>query len=150
MVKVRIQTEDFNINTEVEKIKNHSNTIGAVVSFVGCVREVCASGQGDLTLEHYPKMTEKVITDIIKQAHQKWQIQATTVIHRVGKLATSDNIVLVICASKHRQDAFLACEFVMDFLKTNAPFWKKETNQQGNHWLETNKTDQQAHNKWHD
>jgi molybdopterin synthase catalytic subunit len=146
---VRIQTEDFDIGTEIEKLRRANSKIGAVASFVGVVRDV---NEGDaiaaMTLEHYPGMTEKSIADIITQARGRWEVFDALVIHRVGTLKPTDQIVLVIVTSGHRGDAFAACEFIMDYLKTRAPFWKKERTLAGTRWVEARTSDDIAAERW--
>lgn len=150
-IKVEIQTQDFDISTEIKLFSQNRKDIGAVVSFIGLVRDINESNQvKTLELEHYPGMTEKTIHAICKKAKDKWPIIQTTVIHRVGKLNPKDQIVLVLVSSKHRQSAFLACEFIMDFLKTQAPFWKKEQTDQGLIWLDAKDSDTESLNKWQD
>ena len=125
-MSVRVQTSDFDVGAEIAAMRLSSANIGALVSFVGQVRDF---NDGDnvtsMFLEHYPGMTEKVLSEIIAQAKAGWSIADATIIHRVGELKPQDQIVLVLVSSAHRQDAFAACEFMMDILKTNAPFWKK-------------------------
>ena len=127
---------------------SHPN-IGAVVSFVGQVRDL---NDGDhvaaMTLEHYPGMTEKSLSGIVEQAVARWSIADALIVHRVGKLKPLDQIVLVLVASAHRKDAFAACEFMMDLLKTEAPFWKKEQTPNGERWVEAKDSDDQAKNRW--
>lgn len=146
---IKVQAENFNQQQEYDRLRSDSST-GAIVTFTGLVRDV---NQGEqitaLTLEHYPAMTEKALADIVEQAKARWSIIDCTVIHRVGELKLLDQIVFVGIASLHRGDAFAACEFIMDFLKTQAPFWKKETNVQGdNYWVDARENDQLALNKW--
>lgn len=146
---IRIQQQDFNQQVEYDRLKSKT-TIGAIVTFTGLVRDI-NDGQAvsDLSLEHYPGMTEKCLFDIIEQAKQRWNIIESTVIHRIGKLSLSEQIVFVGVASQHRGDAFAACEFIMDYLKTKAPFWKKETMQNGEQqWTDARESDQQAISKW--
>ena len=140
-MKVSIQREDFDLGAEVRAISKKS-TIGAVASFVGLVRDV------RMTLEHSPGMTESAIRKIIDQAAARWQVMDCTVIHRYGELAPNDQIVLVAVASAHRGDAFAACEFIMDYLKTQAPFWKKEHRPAGATWVEARATDDEAAERW--
>jgi molybdopterin synthase catalytic subunit len=146
---VRIQTEDFDIGAEIVQLRRANPKIGAVASFVGVVRDV---NEGDavsgLMLEHYAGMTEKSIEDIITQARGRWQILEALVIHRVGRLKPTDQIVLVVVAGEHRGDAFAACEFIMDYLKTRAPFWKKEQTAAGTRWVEARGTDDIAAERW--
>jgi molybdopterin synthase catalytic subunit len=146
---VRIQTEDFDVGVEVNAMRLSHPNIGAVVSFVGQVRDL---NDGDhvaaMTLEHYPGMTEKSLSGIVEQALARWSIADALIVHRVGKLKPLDQIVLVLVASAHRKDAFAACEFMMDFLKTEAPFWKKEQTPNGERWVEAKDSDDQAKNRW--
>lgn len=146
---IRVQTEDFNQQREYDRLREQSS-VGAVVTFTGLVRDL---NQGEqvvgLTLEHYPLMTEKSLTQIIMQAQQRWNILACTLIHRVGELMLSEQIVFVGIAAAHRQDAFAACEYIMDHLKTQAPFWKKECNSQGeSYWVNARESDSSALDKW--
>ncbi len=134
---IRVQTVDFNPGDELEQLRRENNgKAGAMVSFTGLVRDL---NEGDnitqLTLEHYPGMTEKALEKIETQANAQWQLTATLIIHRVGPLKPNDNIVLVVAASMHRRQAFAACEFIIDTLKTSAPFWKKESLQNRDRWL---------------
>lgn len=146
---VRVQTEDFDAGFEIRQMSNVRNDIGAVVSFVGLVRDL---NDGDavsqLTLEHYPGMTEKSLNAIVTQAKARWHVTDALIIHRVGTLQPGDQIVLVVATSAHRGDAFAACEFMMDYLKTEAPFWKKEATPQGEHWVEAKSTDDDARERW--
>ncbi len=147
---IKVQTEDFNQQDEYDRLRQKPS-VGAVVTFTGLVRD---NNQGEsvksLTLEHYPAMTVKALTDIVKQAKKRWDILDYAVIHRVGELQLCDQIVFVGIASKHRGHAFAACEFIMDYLKTQAPFWKKETNQNGeSYWVDARETDQSSLDKWH-
>lgn len=146
---VRVQIEDFDIGFELKQLRLARQDIGAVVSFVGQVRDI---NEGDaittLTLEHYPGMTEKSLENIISQAKTRWDIVDALIIHRVGTLQPLDQIVLVAVSSAHRGDAFNACEFMMDYLKTKAPFWKKEVTPQGERWLEAKQADDDASARW--
>lgn len=146
---VRVQTEDFDISAEIAALRRDNPRIGAIASFIGVVRDV---NDGDavteMTLEHYPGMTEKAIEDIITQARGRWNIFDALVIHRVGTLKPLDQIVLVIVTGGHRGDAFAACEFVMDYLKTRAPFWKKEKTAAGARWVEARESDDVAAERW--
>ncbi len=152
MATIRVQTDDFNSADELAAIRrNPSNgaAIGAVASFIGLVRDVNdGSGVATLTLEHYPAMTAKALATIVHEAEQRWRIIDTTVIHRVGELKPTDQIVLVIVASGHRGDAFAACEFIMDYLKTKAPFWKKEQTPAGERWVESRDSDAASAARW--
>lgn len=142
---VRIQADDFDVSAEIAKLRRGNPRIGAMASFVGIVRDV---NEGDavagLTLEHYPGMTEKAIGEIVEQARARWNVIEALVIHRVGALKPLDQIVLVVVASEHRGDAFAACEFIMDYLKTRAPFWKKEAAG----WVEARAADNKAAERW--
>lgn len=146
---VRVQTEDFDAGVELSRFRALRKDIGAVVSFVGLVRDL---NEGDtvsqLTLEHYPGMTEKSLSAIIDQAKARWRVMDALIIHRVGTLLPGDQIVLVMVASAHRGDAFSACEFMMDYLKTQAPFWKKEASPEGEHWVEAKSKDDEARERW--
>jgi molybdopterin synthase catalytic subunit len=141
-MKVSVQREDFDLSAEVKVLSKKDTSIGAVASFVGIVREVA------MTLEHYPQMTESSIKRIVQEAQSRWQVMDCTVIHRYGELQPSDQIVLVAVASAHRGDAFAACEFIMDYLKTRAPFWKKEHRPEGARWVEARAADDDAAERW--
>jgi len=140
-MKISIQTEDFDLGREVLGIRQDSR-IGAVASFVGLVRDV------PMTLEHYPGMTENAINKIVEEARARWKILDFTVIHRYGELQPNDQIVLVAIASSHRADAFAACQFIMDYLKTEAPFWKKEHHPDGARWVNALESDDKAAERW--
>ena len=135
---IRVQTGDFDVGAELEQLRRDNNgRAGAVVSFTGLVRDINAGDSvAEMTLEHYPGMTEKALEKIEQEANTRWELTASLIIHRVGALQPNDNIVLVIAASKHRKQAFQACEFMIDTLKTEAPFWKKETLPEGTRWVE--------------
>lgn len=146
---VIIQEADFDIAEEVKVLRAQSSETGAIVTFIGLVRDISDSDKvSGLYLEHYPGMTEKSIEGIVDAAQSRWQLIGTRVIHRVGQLSPSDQIVLVAVTSQHRKDAFLACEFIMDYLKTRAPFWKKEQTTEGERWLETRSSDVDAASQW--
>ena len=140
-MKVSVQKEDFDVGTELRSLHRDSS-VGALASFVGVVREVA------MTLEHYPQMTQSAIGKIVEEARSRWQVMDCTVIHRYGELKPTDQIVLVAVASAHRGDAFAACEFIMDYLKTQAPFWKKEHRAEGQTWVEARASDDQAAERW--
>ena len=140
-MKIAVQTEDFDVGVEVRSISKN-NAIGAVASFIGLVRDV------EMTLEHYPGMTERAIAKIVEEAKGRWQVMDYAVIHRYGALQPNDQIVLVAVASAHRGDAFAACEFIMDYLKTQAPFWKKEQTAEGTRWVEAKTSDDKAAERW--
>lgn len=146
---VKVQIADFDVGQVLANMRQHNPQIGAIVSFVGLVRDMNdQQSVSTLTLEHYPAMTEKALQAIVDQAQQRWDIMDAVVIHRVGTLQPLDQIVLVAISSAHRQAAFSACEFVMDYLKTQAPFWKKETNSEGERWVEAKDSDTQAQARW--
>jgi molybdopterin synthase catalytic subunit len=140
-MKVSVQREEFDLGAEVRAISK-SSKIGAVASFVGLVRDV------RMTVEHYPGMTENAIRKIVEQAASRWQVMDCSVIHRYGELEPNDQIVMVAVASAHRGDAFKACEFIMDYLKTQAPFWKKEHRGGGATWVEARTSDDEAADRW--
>ena len=148
MDKIIVQTEDFDLASEVELIKSTNSSIGAVVSFIGTVRDLTSESLVSLTLEHYPGMTEKSLRSIAKKARKKWEIESVTIIHRVGTLGIGDQIVLVITSSKHRQAAFDSCNYIMDFLKTDAPFWKKEVSDKEEKWVGKRESDEEQKNRW--
>jgi len=140
-MKVSVQSDDFDLSTEVIDISMNTRT-GAVASFVGLVRDV------PMTLEHYPGMTENAIKKIVEEARTRWQVLDYAVIHRYGDLQPGDQIVLVAIASSHRADAFAACQFIMDYLKTQAPFWKKEHHPEGARWVNALEADDEAAARW--
>ncbi|KPK31975.1 MAG: molybdenum cofactor biosynthesis protein MoaE [Betaproteobacteria bacterium SG8_40] len=146
---VRVQHEDFDVGAEIAKLREGNPAIGAVASFVGIVRDL---NEGDavatLTLEHYPGMTEKSLEEIVAQARQRWDIYDALVVHRVGTLKPLDQIVLVVVTSAHRGESFEACEFLMDYLKTRAPFWKKEVTPEGARWVDARASDDAAADRW--
>jgi molybdopterin synthase catalytic subunit len=148
---VRVQREDFDSGAEIAAFRRGDPGIGAIASFIGLMRDV---SEGDavagMTLEHYPGMTEKALAGIVAQAKGRWDIIDALVVHRVGELKPLDQIVLVVVAGAHRGAAFAACEFIMDYLKTQAPFWKKEQTPQGAHWVEARASDDQAAERWND
>ena len=146
---VRIQTADFDAGAEIAALRRGNPRIGAVASFIGVVRDVNEDqAVSVMTLEHYPGMTEKAIEEIMGQARSRWNVLNVLVIHRVGQLRPMDQIVLVAVAGAHRGDAFAACEFIMDYLKTRAPFWKKEQAGTGVRWVEARETDGIAAERW--
>jgi molybdopterin synthase catalytic subunit len=146
---IRIQESDFDLTSEVQLLRKDDPRVGAVVTFVGAVRDMNDGSQvKGMTLEHYPGMTEKSLEEIIKQARDRWDLYKTLVIHRVGPLLPEDQIVLVAVTSAHRGEAFAACEFIMDYLKTAAPFWKKEETPEGGKWVDARVTDDAAMARW--
>ena len=146
---VRLQSADFDVSAEIAALRRNNPKVGAVASFVGVVRDVNDGGTvAEMTLEHYPGMTEKAIEEIIGQARSRWNVLNALVIHRVGQLKPLDQIVLVVVAGEHRGEAFAACEFIMDYLKTRAPFWKKEQTGKGARWVEAREADDIAAERW--
>jgi molybdopterin synthase catalytic subunit len=146
---VRIQTADFDVGAEIAALRRGNPRIGAVASFIGTVRDANeGNAVTEMTLEHYPGMTEKAIEEIVGQARARWAVADALVIHRVGTLRPADQIVLVVVTGGHRGDVFAACEFIMDYLKTRAPFWKKERTGKGLRWVEARKTDDIAAERW--
>ena len=145
---IRVQQEDFDIAALNRELLAKRNNVGAIASFIGLVRDLEDDSLQQMTLEHYPGMTEKALQEIAEKARQRWKIIDLGIIHRIGALAPADQIVLVSVLSAHRADAFEACEFIMDYLKTDAPFWKKEVSGQGSKWVESRKSDIFAQKKW--
>jgi molybdopterin synthase catalytic subunit len=146
---VRVQTGDFDIAREIATLRGNDARVGAVAAFVGLVRDVNdAAAVSSLTLEHYPGMTEKALEDIIDQAKGRWSVHDVLVIHRVGELKPTDQIVLVVVTGAHRGEAFAACEFIMDYLKTRAPLWKKEQTSDGERWVEARASDDKKAARW--
>ena len=148
-MSVRVQAGDFDVGQEVARLRAHDRSVGAIAAFIGTVRDVndAASITG-MTLEHYPGMTEAALEDIVDEARQRFDIVDALVVHRVGALLPGDQIVLVAVTSAHRGMAFQACEFVMDMLKTRAPFWKKERMPDGERWVEARASDDEAATRW--
>ncbi|MEQ1754593.1 MAG: molybdopterin synthase catalytic subunit MoaE [Micropepsaceae bacterium] len=149
MIKISIQREDFDIGREIALLRSEHKSVGAIVSFTGLVRD---SSHGEplitMTLEHYPGMTEREIMRIAENAHQRWNLDGLTVVHRIGELHPSEQIVLVLAASKHRNEAFEAAQFLMDYLKVRAPFWKMEKRATGEHWVDARSSDSDAAARW--
>jgi len=146
---VRVQTQAFDFGAEIESLRAARSDIGAIASFIGTVRDLHEGTQvKTLTLEHYPGMTETALEEIVGEAQARWQVYEILVIHRVGTLQPRDPIVLVAVTSAHRGEAFAACEFVMDWLKTRAPFWKKEQTPAGERWVEARAADDEAAARW--
>ena len=148
-MRVRIQQEDFDAGAEIARLRANNPKIGAVASFIGIVRDLNeGAAVGSITLEHYPGMTDKALTSIAQQAKARWNLLDVLIIHRIGTLAPTDQIVLVVTTSSHRGDAFAACQFVMDYLKTEAPFWKKELTAEGTRWVDARDSDIDARERW--
>jgi molybdopterin synthase catalytic subunit len=148
-VAVRIQTEDFDAGAEIATLRLNNPKIGAVASFIGVCRDANdGTAVTRMTLEHYPGMTEKALEKIVAEAKARWDLMEVLVVHRVGELKPADQIVLVAVAGAHRGEAFAACEFIMDYLKTRAPFWKKEETPQGARWVEARSSDDDAAERW--
>ncbi len=145
---IRVQHEDFDSNALQRELLQGRSDVGAVATFVGLVRDLEGERLEQMELEHYPGMTEKALQSIAERAGERWQVIDLAIVHRVGALKPAEQIVLVMVASAHRGDAFAACEFIMDYLKTEAPFWKKETTGQGAKWVEARKSDIFAQKKW--
>lgn len=146
---IRIQEGDFDVSAEIAALRKGDPRVGAVVSFLGTVRDLNdGSHVKGMTLEHYPGMTEKALEEILSQAKARWNIYQTLVIHRIGPLLPEDQIVLVVVTSAHRGEAFSACEFIMDYLKTAAPFWKKEDTPEGSRWVDARVADAAAMARW--
>jgi len=147
---VRVQAEDFDVGAEIKRLTRGRTDIGAIVTFTGSVRgESGGKPITSMTLEHYPGMTERELEQVESEANARWPLQASLIVHRVGALAPGDNIVLVVTASAHRQAAFAAAEFLMDYLKTSAPFWKKERGPDGaERWVEARQSDDRAAERW--
>ena len=149
LIKIKIQSEDFDVSDEIKIL--HQNNTGAIVNFIGVVRGYDEKNNqiiNSMTLEHYPGMTESEIEKIVFESSQRWELTGVTVIHRIGNLKPSDQIVFVGVSSKHRQNAFDGCNFIMDWLKTKAPFWKVEENNNKKNWVSFNENDNQALKKW--
>jgi molybdopterin synthase catalytic subunit len=148
-LNIRIQEKDFDVSAEITALRKSDPRVGAVVSFLGTVRDMNEGSQvKELTLEHYSGMTEKALQEILDQAKSRWDIYESLVIHRIGPLLPEDQIVLVAVTSAHRGEAFAACEFIMDYLKTAAPFWKKEDTPDGARWVDARVADDAAMARW--
>jgi molybdopterin synthase catalytic subunit len=146
---VRVQLEDFDLGAEVASLRRADPGIGAVAAFIGQVRDINDGATiGTLTLEHYPGMTEKSLVEIVEKAKSRWQFHDALVIHRIGELQPLDQIVLVAVAGSHRGECFAACEYIMDYLKTEAPFWKKEQTTDGERWVDARISDDHAKQRW--
>jgi molybdopterin synthase catalytic subunit len=146
---VRVQQSDFNVGAELAALRGANPKVGAITSFVGLARDLNEGREVlEMTLEHYPGMTERALEDIVVQARQRWDIIDALIVHRIGTIAPLGQIVLVAVASMHRHDAFEACRFLIDYLKTDAPFWKKESTPHGPQWVEARSSDAQARASW--
>ena len=146
---VRIQEADFDVSAELAALRRGDTRVGALATFVGVVRDVNdGSGISEMTLEHYPGMTEKALDAIVVEAKARWNIFDALVIHRVGRLLPTDQIVFVAVSGAHRGETFAACEFIMDYLKTRAPFWKREVTAEGARWVDARETDDTAAKRW--
>ncbi len=146
---VRVQSADFDVGAEMAAMRRGNPKVGAIASFVGVVRDLNDGADvAEMTLEHYPGMTEKALEKIVGEAKARWNIYDALVVHRIGTLRPTDQIVLVVVASAHRGEAFQACEFLMDYLKTRAPFWKKENTPEGGRWVDARKADDTAADRW--
>ena len=149
MSVVRIQQDDFDLAAEIAALRALDARVGAVVSFLGTVRDMNEGASvAEMELEHYPGMTEQSIERIVAQAKARWPLYGARVIHRVGPLKPLEQIVLVVCSAAHRGDAFAACEFIIDYLKTEAPLWKKEQTPNGARWVDARVSDDAALRKW--
>ncbi len=150
MIHVRVQEQPLDPHREVDLLRADNPGIGAVVSFIGLMRDL---NDGDrvqrLYLEHYPGMTERALRKIAEEAVRRWELMGCRVVHRVGEMCPTDPIVVVAVACQHRKEAFLGCEYVIDYLKTQAPFWKKETTEQGERWVDARVSDDEAEQRWH-
>ena len=146
---IRVQREDFDLGAELDALAGGNHRVGGLASFVGLVRDMAGDAPvSAMTLEHYPGMTERQLGEIEAEAHRRWPLEASLIIHRFGRLEPGDRVVLVACASAHRQAAFEAAEFLMDYLKTNAPFWKREESARGTSWIEARDHDDAAAARW--
>jgi molybdopterin synthase catalytic subunit len=146
---IRVQREDFEVGAEIERLTRGRAGVGGIVSFVGVVREgVGPERVTALTLEHYPGMTERALEEIDAEARRRWPLEAALIVHRYGRLEPGERIVLVVTASSHRAAAFEACAFLVDWLKTKAPFWKLETTPSGDRWVEAQASDDEAAGRW--
>lgn len=154
---IRVQEQDFEVGAEIQALTRGRTGIGGLAVFVGLVRDFVEAGESGgkagiaaMTLEHYPGMTEKMLARIEDEANGRWNLEATLIVHRVGRLEPGDNIVLVACAAAHREDALQACSFLIDWLKTRAPFWKKEDTRAGEKWVKAKASDDALARRWED
>lgn len=146
ITKIRVSHDDFDVSEELARLEREGRKAGAAVTFTGIVRS--DDGVTEMTLEHYPGMTEKSLAEIVEKARSRWSLEDVVVIHRVGPLKVGENIVLTIVTSSHRREAFEASEFIMDWLKTEAPFWKKESRPEGAKWVDARESDDAAKARW--
>ncbi len=146
ITRIRVSHEDFDVSDELARLERPGRRAGAAVTFTGIVRS--DDGVTAMHLEHYPEMTEKSLAAIVEKARSRWNIEDVVVIHRVGELKAGDRIVLTVVTSAHRREAFEASEFIMDWLKTEAPFWKKEVTPQGGRWVDARESDEAARSRW--
>ena len=146
---INVQTEDFDLSNEYAAMRDKEGKVGAIATFTGLVRDLNDDPLEEMFLEHYPGMTEKSLEKIIDQARERWDLMDVRVIHRVGALKPCDQIVFVATSSAHRGDAFSSCQFIMDYLKRDAPFWKKERTQRKDHWVEQKSSDLETAERWH-
>ena len=146
---IRVQREDFDVGAELERLSAGNSRVGGVASFIGLVRDMGGDDRvSALTLEHYPGMTEKKLAEVEAEAQRRWTLEASLIVHRYGRLEPGERIVLVVTAAAHRQAAFEACEFLVDWLKTKAPFWKLEETSAGPRWVEAQASDDEAEKRW--
>lgn len=149
LTEIRVQTEDFDVGAEIVRLRAGNARIGAVASFIGVCRDLNdGSSVAEMTLEHYPGMTEKALTTIVDETRGRWDLIDILIVHRVGTMLPTDQIVLVVVTGGHRGEAFAACEFLMDYLKTRAPFWKKERTPDGARWVDARASDDAAADRW--
>ncbi len=149
LTSIRVQSDDFDIGAEIARLRAGNPRIGAVASFVGVCRDLNdGASVAEMTLEHYPGMTEKALEAIVAEARGRWDVIDVVIVHRVGTMRPTDQIVLVVVTSGHRGEAFAACEFLMDYLKTRAPFWKKESTPAGERWVDARTSDDAAADRW--
>lgn len=150
-MKIEVRTEDFDIGAEMSALRGGRTDIGAIAAFIGLMRDFNdGTSVHAMSLEHYPGMTERALSEIAAQASSRWAVDDVVIIHRVGRFEPGDQIVLVLTSARHRGDAFSACEFIMDYLKTKAPFWKKEHTSDGERWVEARASDESARSRWDD
>src|SRR5690554_606441 len=148
-MSVSVQQQDFDVGAEISALTRGRHQVGALATFTGLVRDMnVGTGVKAMTLEHYPGMTERALEEIVEQARGRWSVEGVRVIHRFGRLGPGDQIVFVAVTSAHRGEAFAACEFIMDYLKTRAPFWKREETPEGARWVDARESDGAAARRW--